>query len=375
MKNQSLGNEYTARINRVIDYIEQNLDRPMTLEELAGVANFSKYHFHRIFAAQIGETLNQFIQRIRIERAAGLLVNNPDKSIIEVAFDCGFSGYAPFARAFRDTFGMSASRWRSCGHLESKIGQTDRKDCQPVGNPGKAFQVCLLYLGSITQPPRWRIEMKEKNRFHCEVTVRDCPEMTAAYVRHVGSYAGNEALFKGLFDKLLRWAGPRNLLRFPETKSFIIYHDNPEITEEEKLRISVCITVPEDTQVGGEIGKMTIPAGKYGIGHFELSADEFGEAWNALYAGWLPESGYQPDDRPCFELCLNDPKEHPEHKTHRGHLRAGEAALKSRLTGKGPLPGTPDVEPGGAGAVSKVMLSCRLSFSRCKRESFGRYLF
>jgi AraC family transcriptional regulator len=314
MKNQALRNEYTARINRVIDYIEQNLDRPLTLEELAGVANFSKFHFHRIFAAQIGETLNQFIQRIRIERAAVLLVNNPHKSITEVAFDCGFSGSAPFARAFKDTFGMSASRWRSGGCSESKIDQTDRKNHQPVGNPGKAFQVSIFYLGSTTQTTRWRIQMQKKTGFNCEVTVRDCPTMTAAYVRHVGPYAGNEALFKELYDKLLRWAGSRNLLNFPETKLFTIYHDNPEITDEDKLRISVCITVPEDTQVGGEIGKMSIPAGQYGIGHFELSSDEFGEAWNALYAGWLPESGYQPDDRPCFELSLNDYQDHPEHK-------------------------------------------------------------
>ncbi|MBN2091197.1 AraC family transcriptional regulator [candidate division KSB1 bacterium] len=314
MKNQTLQNEYKARINRVIDYIEQNLDHPLTLEDLAGVANFSKFYFHRIFAAQIGETLNQFIQRIRIERAAVLLVNNPDKSITEVAFDCGFSGSAPFARAFKDMFGMSASQWRSGGHSESKIDQTDRNNRQTVGNPGKAFQVSILYLGSANQTTRWRIQMQKKTSFNCEVTVQDCPEMTVAYVRHVGPYAGNEALFKELYEKLTRWAGSRNLLNFPETKLFTIYHDNPEITDEDKLRISVCITVPEDTQVGGEIGKMSIPAGKYGIGHFELSADEFGEAWNALYAGWLPESGYQPDDRPCFELCLNDPKDNPEHK-------------------------------------------------------------
>ncbi len=156
--------------------------------------------------------------------------------------------------------------------------------------------------------------MKTKPSFKSEVTVQDCPELTLAYIRHVGPYAGDEALFKDLFERLFRWAGPRNLLNFPQTKMLTIYHDNPEITDEDKLRISVCITVPEGTKVDGEIGKMTIPAGKYGIGHFELNTDEFGEAWNALYSGWLPESGYQPDDRPCFEMCLNDPKDHPEHK-------------------------------------------------------------
>jgi len=103
-------------------------------------------------------------------------------------------------------------------------------------------------------------------------------------------------------------------LRFPETKFITIYHDKPDITDETKLRTDVCITVSPDTQVDGEIGKATIPAGKYAIAHFEIELDQYGDAWNALYGGWLPEGGYQPDDRPCFELYLGDPKEHPQGK-------------------------------------------------------------
>jgi AraC family transcriptional regulator len=101
--------EYTARINRVIDYIVANLHGDLTLETLARVAHFSPYHFHRIFGAMVGETLHQFIQRLRIERAASMLVVNPKKSITEIALDCGFSGSAAFARVFRDTFGREAS--------------------------------------------------------------------------------------------------------------------------------------------------------------------------------------------------------------------------------------------------------------------------
>jgi AraC family transcriptional regulator len=76
----------------------------------------------------------------------------------------------------------------------------------------------------------------------------------------------------------------------------------------------VCISVSKDTEVEGEVGKMTIPGGKYAMAHFEISENEYEDAWNAVYGNWLPESGFQPDDRPCFELYLNDPKEHPEHK-------------------------------------------------------------
>ena len=106
----------------------------------------------------------------------------------------------------------------------------------------------------------------------------------------------------------------RGLLHFPETKFITIYHDNPDITDETKLRTDVCLTVPAGTQVDGEIGKAKIPAGKYAVAHFEITPDQYQDAWNAVYGGWLPEGGYQPDDGPCYELYLNDPKEHPEGK-------------------------------------------------------------
>jgi AraC family transcriptional regulator len=156
--------------------------------------------------------------------------------------------------------------------------------------------------------------MKGKNPMNVEVEVRDLPEMHVAYVRHVGPYKGDTQLFERLFGQLMQWAGPRGLMRPPETKLLSVYHDDPNITEEAKLRVSVCMTVPEDTAVEGEIGKMTIPGGKYAAAHFELLPDQYPKAWNAIFQGWLPQSGYEPDDKPCFELYLNDPKEHPENK-------------------------------------------------------------
>lgn len=138
--------------------------------------------------------------------------------------------------------------------------------------------------------------------------------MHVAYVRHVGPYAGDSELFGRLIGTLMKWAGPRGLMNPPDTQMLMVYHDNPEITDESKLRTSVCITVPEKTPVDGDIGAMEIPGGRYAIAHFEIDAEQFGEAWQYVYGQWLPDSGYQPDDRLCFERCLNDPGQHPEGK-------------------------------------------------------------
>ena len=146
------------------------------------------------------------------------------------------------------------------------------------------------------------------------VEVKDIPEMHVAYVRHIGPYKGDSALFGRLFGKLMAWAGPRGLLNFPETKMLSVYHDSLDITDESKLRTDVCITVPENTEVDGEIGKGTIPGGKYAVGHFEISVAQYEDAWNTIFGGWLPQSGYQCLGSPCYELYYNNPEQHPEHK-------------------------------------------------------------
>lgn len=307
--------EYISRINRVLDYIEKHLDENMSLDDLARVAHFSRFHFHRVFHAMVGETLHQFIQRLRLEKAASSLILHPKKSVTEVALDSGFSSSAAFARAFKDFFQMSASDWRAGGHLhDRKIRQTDRNMGRSLSNTGKDFDVSSAYIDPVTQNFKWRITMAAEKPLNVEVEVKDLPEMHVAYVRHVGPYKGDSQLFEGLFGRLMQWAGPRGLMRPPETQTISVYHDDPNVTEEAKLRVSACITVPKDTPVDGEIGKMTLRGGKYAVGHFELSTDQYTEAWNAIFQGWLPQSGYEPDDSPCFELYLNDPSQHPEHK-------------------------------------------------------------
>jgi AraC family transcriptional regulator len=144
------------------------------------------------------------------------------------------------------------------------------------------------------------------------VEVKEIPDLHVVYIRHTGPYKGDSALFQRLFEKLFKWANARGLVNFPETQMITVYHDNPEVTDENKLRISVCLTAPENTEVDGEIGKMKVSGGKYAVGHFELKADQYQDAWDTIYGKWLPESGYQPDDRACFELYLNNPGEHPE---------------------------------------------------------------
>jgi AraC family transcriptional regulator len=293
-KSTPLEKEYASRINKTFDYIEAHLDQPFTLEELAGVANFSKFHFNRIFQAFVGETPFRFIQRLRLQKAASLLLTNKHDSISEIAYKCGFTDASVFSRNFKSHFQLSASTYRQ---QNSNLSQVDSKQQQELERPS-------IYFCHELQTIKWKTNM-ELNK---KVEVKELPGMTLACIRHTGPYKGNESLFEGLWNRLFTWAGPRGLIGGEDFKSLIIYHDDPKVTIEEKLRMSVCITVSDDTKVDGEVGKLHLEAARYVVARFEVTANDFQTAWEWVYGQWLPNSGYQPDDKPCFEMYPEEPK-------------------------------------------------------------------
>lgn len=289
--------EYISRINRILDYIDKNLENPMTLGELASVASFSKYHFNRIFHSVVRETPFQFIQRVRIEKAAMLMLTNRKMTISEVAAKCGFTDISVFSRNFKGCFGVSPTRYRADKPQNSNLSQTDSNSRQPDGK-------AIPYFCPELQTIKWRTKMK----LNKSIEIKELPKMTLAYIRHIGPYKGDDKLFEGLWNRLFAWAGPRGLIGGKDFRSLVIYHDDPGVTIEDKLRMSVCITVPQETKVEGEIGKMELKAAKYVIARFELNAQQFQEAWDWLYGEWFPASGYQPDEKPCFEMYPEEPK-------------------------------------------------------------------
>lgn len=293
--------EYAARFNRVVDHIQSHLAEPMDLETLAGVACFSPYHFHRLFHGWMGETIHDFIFRLRVERAAAQLIYNPRKSITEIALDCGFSSSSTFARAFRAFHGLSASEWRK----NRSIYGTNRKICKADGTGGGAS-----WTGSGEQGAYGEC----LSTMNLKVNMKQIPPMHLAYIRHVGSFQENTALFERLFDRIRSWARPLGLLDSASTRLLSVHHDNPEmdITAVQNLRLDAAITVPEQTRVDGEVCRQSLEGGSYAVTRVRIQANQYMEAWDALMCGWLPGSGYQPDDRPCMEIYLNDPRTDPQ---------------------------------------------------------------
>jgi AraC family transcriptional regulator len=104
----------TLCVENVKRYIHEHLHEPLDRETLAAVAGFSIPHFHRVFTAQVGESVAGYVRRLRLERA-GRKLRMGAVDITEVALAAGYDSHAAFSKAFRQQFCLSPSEFRQLG--------------------------------------------------------------------------------------------------------------------------------------------------------------------------------------------------------------------------------------------------------------------
>jgi len=106
------------RVQPALTYASAHLDEDISLGALAAQTGLSSFHLHRVFSATAGETPKQFTLRLRLERAAGMLLAGRE-SVLDVALSCGFQSHEAFTRAFRRRFGMTPSAYRDRSFVNS----------------------------------------------------------------------------------------------------------------------------------------------------------------------------------------------------------------------------------------------------------------
>lgn len=284
-----MNKEYLKRINNVIGFVEKNLDKDLHLEELAQKAFCSPFHFHRIFKAITGETLNSLIVRKRIERIASVIAVGTNESFADLAYKYGFNSASSFSRAFKKFYGISPSEFKeNSKNKNSRIG--------------KELITPEQYIYSINNILNW-INM------NAVTEVKELPEMTLAGIMHIGK----PDKIKNTYERLFKWAYSKGFANSQDFKAVTIYHDNPGITEMSKLRQSLCVTADGNFSGDGDIGKILIQKGRFAVGHFEITPVQFAKAWENMCV-WVAENGYAFRDGDYFEIYHNDYRTHPEQK-------------------------------------------------------------
>lgn len=102
--------EVINAVQRMQDYMDENVNRPITLSDLAKAAGYSQWHAARIFKELTGKTPFEYLRSLRLSKAALILRDNQPK-VIDVAFDFVFDSHEGFTRAFIKQFGVSPKKY------------------------------------------------------------------------------------------------------------------------------------------------------------------------------------------------------------------------------------------------------------------------
>jgi AraC family transcriptional regulator len=284
--------EYIKRINKILTFIDKNLDRELSLQTISRIAYYSPFHLHRIFKAITNETLNAYIIRKRIERTAIMLIHNKEYSIAEIADKYGFKNDSTFSRTFKKIYRQSPTEFR-----KSNLGNFS-KISKVNSNNGKVNFITEEYLCNINNLKNW-IKMNAK------IEIKELPKMNLAYVTQIGVNGIENA-----FQRIVKWAITKGLLEKNDTNVCRVFHDSFKVTDADKVRMSIGILTNQELTVDGEIGLTTIENGKNIVGHFVIEPNEFEKSWDSLFI-WMNENGYKKAERYPFEIYHNNFNEHP----------------------------------------------------------------
>ncbi|MDT0605620.1 AraC family transcriptional regulator [Croceitalea rosinachiae] len=273
---EKLNVTYRRRIEQVIEYINNNLDQSLTLNQLAQVACFSPYHFHRIFVAVTDETVNNFTNRMRLEKGVRLLKFSK-VSVLNIALETGFSSAATFSRSFKQYFGLTAMEFRKKGNLRnSKIG--------------KDLHLVKPYLAAMNVS-------KDQQNFH--IKLKTLPRRRVAFIRVMNSFRKRVVL--QAYERMITWA--KRIGIYDSETIFGMSLDDIMTTPKSKYRYDVCMPIPNTLVVQADfISTMYIPNCKYATTLVSGDINRVTAAFYYLYEGWLINSSYEPEHQQAIEI-------------------------------------------------------------------------
>jgi len=257
---------YHKRFQRVIEYIDENLENDLSLDILCGVAAFSKYHFHRQFYAMFGINITKYITLFRLNRAAHKLVYRTT-AITEIAYDSGYDSPEAFARSFKRYFEQTPSNFRK----------------RPNWEHWKNIYTSLT-------------QIRTTDMHNNDVEIIDFPETSIAVLEH----RGDPNTIMTTLQRFINWR-KENALPPAKSATYNILYDNPNDVETDKYRMGIAAQITnsiKDNNAG--IIEKTIPAGRCAKLRHIGSDNQLSNMVAYLYAEWLPQSGFELRDYPIF---------------------------------------------------------------------------
>jgi AraC family transcriptional regulator len=269
--------DYTARIQAIIDYIEEHLSQELTLVGLAKRACFSEYHFHRVFLAYVGESVMEYIRKRRLTEAAHALAHT-DQRIVDIAFDHGFQSHETFSRAFKRCFSMTPGEYRK--HPSQPIAFLKANLIHPYPNGGIAMEPKF-----VTKPEFMLIGFELRTT---TIDGRNHKEIPAFWQQYIKEDLGSRI--------------PNKLKPTEELGICGDFHP-----ADSSFGYVIGFEVDRFEGAGEDMVCKAYPAAQYVVFTTPpASEDQFAQSiqstWKAIYKEWFPQSGYEHAGTPEFEL-------------------------------------------------------------------------
>ncbi|WP_058300906.1 AraC family transcriptional regulator [Gorillibacterium timonense] len=264
-------NGYPERIQQVIDYIEEQAEEQPSLSELAAIAGFSDYHFHRIFLVMVGIPVMDYVRKRKLAKAA-YRVSHTDDRLLDIALDSGFGSQETFIRAFRKLFGMTPGTYRR-----------RQIDTPPYSRANVLKQRLNPYLGGIrmdfriTDKPAFQVlGYALATRSTDGANLKEIPKFWQNYMQNGWGRVLNEAT-----GNYCEYGICTDMNMATGEFTYIIGVDADD-----------SVQVPEGTVL------RSFPAATYAVFTTpKVSREKFSESiqqtWNMIYTEWFPHSDYE----------------------------------------------------------------------------------
>ena len=279
-------NERKKRIDTIIDYIFKNLHGDVSLQTLAGIANYSLFHFQKLFKDIIGVSPKQYIIKIRLETALHLLVIHPQKSVMEISIECGFSSPAVFSRAVNNYFGVPPEEIR-------KLPPKERIQIFNSKNPHDLPNDIAL--------------TKQVDSGTLEVRLKRVEALNGIYM--ITPFK-NYLSIQQTFNQLLQTAKNHDLLNGGAKMLGILSPHEGNIYK-------AFISVENTKAIPAKYNQTKIKAGKYASFMVKGGKIETLTAAHLLFQQWLPANGYKITGAVCFECFSESPAGAPYQQLER----------------------------------------------------------
>lgn len=252
---------YQLRIQKAINYIEENLLEIIVLEEVAGLAGFSLFHFRRIFHALVGTSVKDYIRKRRLDMAAAELLSNKT-TILDIAIKNGYESHESFSRAFKKMLGITPGQYRQLSRHITLLGKKSLLE--------KAQNMSGDFLG--------KLKIVEK------------PGCKIVGMTYNGS--AKQDLFSLWGQFRLRMNGIKERTN-PNCNLGVYFHNS---SKENNLIFTYLAGVEVDSyhDIPHDMITKTIPPSKYAVFTYQGDLCQLLDLVAKVYSEWLPYSGFEP---------------------------------------------------------------------------------